>query len=147
MTKRRIVMNPPAEGDFLLPVDSASAAKAFFARKLQDLLTQKDWTQADLARRVSEFRPGKGPLDRSSVSKYLSGAAYPSRATLETLAGVFGISVEELIAPKGLVQAGMTREIQSWETLDRDKVSIRIQKVVPKSVALAVWKLLDEVKE
>lgn len=60
-----------------------------FGRKIQTLLLQKRWKQADLARAAG--------LPRDSISSYIRGNVMPTRLSLEKVATALGVSPDYLM--------------------------------------------------
>lgn len=145
--KRSYVRNASPAAPLPLGLTPEDSAKAVFARKLQNLLVAKGWTQAELSRRAGAFRPGGRPLERSSVSKYLSGEAIPSLQTIEALASALGTTADELAPLDHMKQAGVPAQTQSWSDVADGRVLIHVNRVVPKSVALKIWNILGAEEE
>lgn len=145
--KRSYVRNASPAAPLPLGLTPEGSAKAVFARKLQHLLAVKGWTQAELCRRAGTFRPDGRPLERSSVSKYLSGETLPSIQTIEALASALGTTADELAPLDQMKQAGVPTPAQAWSDVADGRVLIHINRVVPKGVALQIWNLLGAEEE
>lgn len=63
---------------------------SYIAKRLQELVIERGVSQTDLAEQTG--------IDRSQISRYLSGAVQPSTATLKKLASYFGVAPISLIS-------------------------------------------------
>ena len=61
-------------------------------KKISKYRKKRDWTQRQLAKQLS--------VSHQAVSKWEKGAAIPDLETLVAMARLFGVSVDQLIAPK-----------------------------------------------
>jgi transcriptional regulator with XRE-family HTH domain len=93
-----------------------------FARRLNELLIQKDMTQADLARTAFGTHTNKKTgyteaTGRDRISAYLAGRTYPEPRTLQKLADALNVKVDDL-APDALAA-----------TVDRDNPNFSMNAV------------------
>jgi transcriptional regulator with XRE-family HTH domain len=79
-----------------------------FGIRLQQLRSEKGWSQADLAR--------SSGLNRAVISKIESGASEPMPETLKSLASAFKMPIEQMYRLAGLLPS-ISREIQKEEEL------------------------------
>jgi transcriptional regulator with XRE-family HTH domain len=70
-----------------------------FARRLQNLLNERGWVQAELARRMAPYLKDRR-IGRDNISKYVRGRVLPLPPALEAMAKVFGVESRELL-PNG----------------------------------------------
>jgi transcriptional regulator with XRE-family HTH domain len=123
-----------------------------FARRLHQLMTQKGWSNSDLARQVwGETTDTKGytvAKNRDRVGVYLRGEGLPEPATLEKIAGVFGITKEDL-APD-LTAAAVDRDKPeigfTMVQGHTDRVHLQINTIVSLSVASQIVALIEQAK-
>lgn len=121
-------------------------------QKIHALLLQRGWRQSDLARKVwpGETKiDGRGypaPRGRDRISAYVNDKAVPEPATLKRIAKAFDIDVNEL-----LPEAMSSPHERATPPLDirvladaPDRCMLRINKLLPLSVALQIAKLVDE---
>lgn len=67
------------------------AAKSLFAKRLFRAMVNRNWNQAELARRAG--------LNRAAVNKYISGKSLPSPESLAALAQALNMSPLQLLPP------------------------------------------------
>ena len=82
------------------PLPSAEAVRLDFARRLQQAMARKGWTQSELAREASKFVASGRSIGRDSVSLYLNSRYLPSRERLEALARALGVDKTDLLPAK-----------------------------------------------
>lgn len=88
-----------SEGNALTP---QALSKQEFGRRLQQVLNERHWTQADLVRAVEEETGKK--IGRDAVSTYINGRSFPTPASLSLLCAGLGMTREELF-PNALMSA------------------------------------------
>jgi transcriptional regulator with XRE-family HTH domain len=115
-----------------------------FSRKLAQLMRAKGWSQSDLARAVwGENDKGYG-RNRDRISVYLQGRGYPDPKNLGLIAEALEVSAEEL-APD-LTAATIDKERPELAMTQvaghPDKVLLRVNKLVPATVAAEVIAIL-----
>ena len=76
-----------------------------FSEKLQQLRKQKELTQEQLAEKLY--------VSRAAVSKWESGRGYPNLDSLKDIAEFFGISVDELLSGRELLDAAKAEKRQA----------------------------------
>ena len=76
--------------------------KQEFGRRLQTLLNERNWSQADLAR-AAQAATGKS-MGRDAISTYINGRSFPTPASLNQLCKALGLTREELL-PNSLMNA------------------------------------------
>lgn len=119
-----------------------------FSRRLHELLTERNMSQADLARKTfgtevtkQGYTVAKG---RDRISAYLSGKTYPEPRTMQKLADALGMTLEEL-APDA-VAAAVDRDNPSLSITmvegHPDKVHLVVNKLVSLDVAMQIGTLL-----
>jgi transcriptional regulator with XRE-family HTH domain len=122
-----------------------------FAQRLYDLLIERDWTQADLARKVwgKNRTDSKGyaqPVGKDRISNYINGKQLPDPATVKKLADAFGLTVEELW-PASIVSA-VERESPgiSMSAVNGhfDKVLVQVRTILPIEIASQIMALISE---
>lgn len=101
MARRSHFAHEPTEerGEALTP---QAMTKQEFGRRLQKLLDERNWSQADLARAVEEKTGQK--MGRDAVSTYINGRSFPTPKSLNQLCQAFGMTKEELF-PNALINA------------------------------------------
>lgn len=84
------------------PLTPEALSKQEFGRRLQKALNDRNWSQADLARRVEEVTGRR--MGRDAVSTYINGRSFPTPASLNQLCKALGMTREELF-PNALINA------------------------------------------
>ena len=84
-----------------------------FGEKLQQLRTQRNLTQEELAQALY--------VSRTAVSKWESGRGYPNIDSLKAIATIFGVTVDALLSGEELLTVA-TEETKSTTTRLRDLV-------------------------
>lgn len=144
-TKRLL---PPGAGQ--TPVERIETEQ--FARRLHKLMLDRGMSQSDLARKVwGKTTDGRGydvAKNRDRISVYLRGQSYPDPVNLSKMADALGVPVEEL-APDAVASAVEREnpEVQMTAIAGHsDKVFLRVNKLVPMTVAAQIISLLSEQK-
>lgn len=120
-----------------------------FSRRLNKLMLDKGMKQSDLARQVwgtqTDKRGYEVARNRDRISVYLSGRGYPDPVNLAKIADALGTTPEDL-APN-ITAATVEREkpeiLMSAISGHSDKVLLRVNKLVPLSVAAEIVGILS----
>lgn len=83
-------------------------------KKISKNRKKRDWTQRQLAKQLS--------VSHQAVSKWEKGAAIPDLETLVAMARLFGVSVDQLIAPKADVPNPTSQAFLEEELEDEDEM-------------------------
>lgn len=102
MARRSHFAHAPADTDRGEPLTPEAMSKQEFGRRLQKLLHDRNWSQADLVREV-EAKTGT-KMGRDAVSTYINGRSFPTPASLNLLCKAFGLSREEIL-PNAVINA------------------------------------------
>lgn len=98
--KRKLTLHSePTETSDVSPRDVAAIE---FARRLQEAIAKRGWTQNDLARRASEHLPEGVTVHRDSISRYINLKNFPSARNLTAIAAALGMDKMDLIPTKGV---------------------------------------------
>jgi hypothetical protein len=136
-------------GDNDVPVVTDRMAE--FSRRLHHALLKKGWSQSDLARRIwNSTRTGSDGfaqvVGRDRISSYINRKSMPAPATLQKIADALDMSVAEL-APN-LTASAVEKETPSLELKmvegHSDKVLLRVNQLVPLSVAAEIVALIEK---
>lgn len=84
------------------PLTPEAMSKQEFGRRLQMLLNERNWSQADLARQVESITGKK--MGRDAISTYINGRSFPTPASLNQLCKAFDMTREDLF-PNALINA------------------------------------------
>jgi transcriptional regulator with XRE-family HTH domain len=124
-----------------------------FARRLHELMVEKDLSQADVARRAfgtettkEGYTVAKG---RDRISAYLSGRTYPESRTIKVLADALMVKPEDL-APEAIA-AAVDRDNPSLSITmvegHPDKVHLVVNQLVPLNAAMEIGSILARIEK
>lgn len=102
MTRRAHFAHEPTD-ERGSPLTPDALTKQEFGRRLQRVLHDRNWRQADLARAMAEV-VGDGKIHRDAVSTYINGRSFPTPASLEVLCKALDMTREELL-PNAVIDA------------------------------------------
>lgn len=120
--------------------------------KLHRALLERNWSQSDFCRKlwpgetIIDSRGYTAPKGRDRVSAWLADKNTPQPQQLQRIAEVLGMPAEEL-APGGLssVNERETPALQiSVLTGAPDRCMVRVNKLLPLSVALEIARLVEQ---
>ena len=118
------------------PSEVLDAVKAEFGKRLQSLILEKNWNQAELARASG--------LGRDSISTYVRGHVFPDPKNLKRLADALGMTPQQLYPPSMAV--ALEVEIPSFEirqsVTEPEKVHIRINRTVSLEQAAKIFDII-----
>lgn len=84
------------------PLTPDAISKQEFGRRLQKLLHERNWSQADLSRAVQQ-KTGTA-MGRDAISTYINGRSYPTPKSQELLSKALGVTREDLF-PNATINA------------------------------------------
>lgn len=142
--RKRQVIHAAPSADVASDV-SRDMALTEFARRLQQAYTKKGWNQSETARKASVFT--ERPITRDLISKYVAMKTGPSPTNLAALAKAFGMEPNDLMPTRGLTAAMDRNPPLEVRQLDNGSYSLRINKVVPASIAMRILGILGELDE
>lgn len=128
----------PLPDDATSVVSNRNMTKEEFAKRLYEQMTNKDWTQSQLARYSG--------LNRDAISTYVRGRSLPSPQNLAKLAKALDCKAEDLMPNYFEVAAAEQptkmelREVHGEEGLMWLKVNMRL----PRATAIQIFMLLNE---
>lgn len=113
-------------------------SKEEFGHRLRQLMTDKGWSQSELARQ-SDLQP-------DAVSTYVRGLKFPSPANLAKLAGAFGIASDEVLPGAGSsVESPVPPAIEfTVSSTDPDRAKLHFSRDLPTDVALEILQLIRD---
>ena len=142
MTRRSHFAHDPSD-ERGSPLTPEAMSKQEFGRRLQKLLHDRNWSQADLAREVETVTGAK--MGRDAVSTYINGRSFPTPASLNLLCKAFGLSREELF-PNALMNASAD-EHPAFEMRaaagQPDKAWVRVNRMMSFETAAEIASLLN----
>lgn len=111
--------------------------KREFGRRLQSLILERNWNQAELARAAG--------LGRDSISTYVKGTVFPDPKNLKKIADALGMTPQQLM-PSEMI-AVLDSEVPALEirqsSADPSKVHIRINRTVSVEQAAQIFSILN----
>ncbi|WP_395175538.1 helix-turn-helix domain-containing protein [Roseibium alexandrii] len=120
-------------------------ALAEFANRLQTYMVKKGWNQSELARQASLQLPEGKTIGRDSISQYINAVSFPNPERLKALSVSLGVENSDLIPTKGVKSAASEiAPAMDMRQISDTEVFLRINKTLPRSVALKIMMLIDE---
>lgn len=117
--------------------DAPASGKQEFGRRLQSLILERNWNQAELARAAG--------LGRDSISTYIRGTVFPDPKNLKKIADALGMTPQQLMPSE--MAAVMDAEVPALEirqsASDPNKVHIRINRTVTVEQAAKIFAILN----
>lgn len=122
------------------------AVRMDFAKRLQDRLNDKGWTQSELARRMAPLLK-ESRIGRDNISKYVRGKVLPLPPALEAMAKVLGVESKDLL-PSRATQ-GVVDEMSPMDVRDigGDRYWVQINQALDADVALEIMRLIRQGKK
>ena len=121
-----------------------------FGRRLQSELVKRNWSQSELARRISERLPPPSPgqkqghdFGRDRISHYIRGISLPRPEALSLLAQVLDITPDDLLPPGGNPAARRVAPL-SMQDLGDGRCALNVNQVVSSAVAMKIIRILSE---
>lgn len=93
MARRSHFSNAPSD-ERGTPLTPQALTKQEFGRRLQQLIDERNWSQADLAREVK--RKTGETMGRDAISTYINGRSFPTPKSLALLCKTFDLTRDEL---------------------------------------------------
>src|SRR5262245_28530893 len=115
------------------------AIRMDFARRLQDALNDKGWTQSELARRMAPLLK-ESRIGRDNISKYVRGKVLPLPPALEAIAKVLGVESKDLLPTRATSTASDELAPSSLRDIGGGRVWLQINQAVDWEVALDVMR-------
>ena len=116
---------------------AAKTSNAEFGRRLQSLMLERNWNQAELARAAG--------LGRDSISTYIRGKVFPDPRNLKRIADALGMTPQQLMPSDmaSVIEAEVPAlEIRQSAT-DPSQVHIRINRTVTVEQAAKIFSILN----
>ncbi len=138
---RRQFHNAAPKGLSVMP--TISEVRREFGRRIQRIITEKGWNQSELSKQATKFMPGKRPLTRDNVSKYVRGQQIPGPVRMRALCKALGVEPEDLV-PIGAVQSvDDDAPPLRVDTLADGRVFLRLNQVTDMDIAMKIMALLQ----
>jgi transcriptional regulator with XRE-family HTH domain len=124
-----------------------AAIRMDFARRLQNALNDKGWTQSELARRVAPLMK-ESRVGRDNISKYLRAKVLPLPAMLEAMAKALGVESRDLLPARGTQAVSDENAPYDMRALEGgERVWLRINQALDMDIALEIMALIRKQKE
>jgi transcriptional regulator with XRE-family HTH domain len=120
-----------------------AAIRNEFARRLQNALNDKGWTQSELARRVAPLMK-ESRVGRDNISKYVRGKVLPLPPMLEAMAKVLGVESRDLLPTRGTQTVSDENAPFDMRALEDGRVWLRINQAFDMSIALEIMALVKK---
>jgi len=144
MAKRRMFHNsPPSDMPAGAPKE---AVRAEFGRRIQVRLTERGWSQSDLAREASKHMPGKKNLSRDNVSNYVRGVQIPGPLRMRAICAALGVDQTMLLPPQAIQSVDDKAPPLQATTLSDGRMFLQINQVTTLDVAMKIMALLGTEK-
>lgn len=153
---KRMGKQPQNNGNQPQPTTAGTSTQAQrdeFARRLQTAMLNKGLSNSDLARAVwGETEDSKGykvARNRDRVAVYLAGKGFPEMGTLHKLAGVLGVSKEDLAPHVTMVAVDRERPAFSMTMAPGQgtEADVQLNMRLPLSVAVQISQLVTSVRQ
>lgn len=120
------------------------AVKKEFAKRLQQAMTEKGWTQSELARQAALHTPDQ-KFNRDNVSLYVRGVSLPGPVFLNALSKALGRKPQDLL-PSASVPSVDTR-IPPMEVKDvgDGQAWVRVNQALPWAKAVQIMQIVNDI--
>ena len=120
-----------------------AAIRMDFAKRLQDALSDRGWTQSELARRMAPLLK-ESRIGRDNISKYVRGKVLPLPAALEAMAKVLAMDSKDLLPSRATQAVSDGLSPLDVRDIGGGRVWLQVNQAVDWEVALDVMKRLRE---
>ncbi len=120
-----------------------AAIRAQFAKRLQDALNDKGWTQSELARRVAPLLR-ESRIGRDNISKYVRGKVLPLPPALEAIARVLDMEAKDLLPSRATKTVSEEFTPTSLRDIGGEKYWVQINLALPADDALNIMRMVRE---
>lgn len=140
MARRVTIHKSPGDIPTGAPGDAVAVG---FAQKLQFHMTQKGWSQKDLAERATIQLPEGAPVvSPSNISKYINAREMPTPVKLKAIADSLGVKPEDLVDVDAVNAVGQIAAKISLQDLGDGRVWLRINQPVEWPLAMKVLNIV-----
>ena len=121
----------------------------YCARKIQALLQEKGWSQAELARRASAHLTPPDKVGRDSISKYIMAnpRSKPSDVHLTAIAKAFGVPPETIVPPNRATEDKGAFPALEISSINGGRVWLAVNQAVDMATATEIMTLLRKDKK
>jgi transcriptional regulator with XRE-family HTH domain len=119
------------------------AIRMDFAKRLQDALNDKGWTQSELARRMAPLLK-ESRIGRDNISKYVRGKVLPLPPALEAMAKVLGVESKDLLPTRATSIVSEEMSPSSLRDIGGDRYWVQLNLALDADVALEIMRLVRQ---
>lgn len=120
-----------------------AAIRMGFAKRLQDELNNKGWTQSELARRAAPLLKDSR-IGRDNISKYVRGKVLPLPHALDAIAKVLGVEAKDLLPSRATKTVSEELTPTSLRDIGGEMYWVQINLALPADDALNIMRMVRE---
>ena len=117
-----------------------TAIRMDFAKRLQDALSDRGWTQSELARRMAPLLK-ESRIGRDNISKYVRGKVLPLPPALEAMAKVLGMESRDLLPSRATAAVSEEQAPRSFRDIGGRRYWVQINMALDEDTALEIMRL------
>jgi transcriptional regulator with XRE-family HTH domain len=119
-----------------------------WGQTLKDRINEKELNQSEFASRVAIFTRDRR-MGRDLISNYTRGISEPSPLKQTAMAKALGISVEELMAPMGIVAPSKEKTVSPVEmkSVSPTSARLKIDTELPWGIAVEILRLISSTEK
>ena len=121
---------------------SAASATELFARRLNQILLERCWTQADLTRAAQQHMPKGKHFGRHLPSNWLTAKNMPSPLQLDVLSKALNMSTRDLLPEGAAVVTAPPKEDLALSMSGTGMAHLKLDMDLPPEVAMEILKLV-----
>jgi transcriptional regulator with XRE-family HTH domain len=117
-----------------------------FAKRLQDALSDRGWTQSELARRMAPLLK-ESRIGRDNISKYVRGKVLPLPHALEAMAKILGMDSKDLLPSRATRAVSDGLSPLDIRDIGGDQYWVQINQALDADVAIEIVRLIRQGKK
>jgi hypothetical protein len=129
------------------PEKAADPQAVAFAKRLNQMLLRKGWSQADLTRAAQNHVPEGHEFKRHLPSVWLRGKHMPNGINLEILAKALGVTKEDLIPEGSATVVGLADRAVQFTMSTNGYARIKLDMEMPAEIAMKIMMLAQEAQK
>ncbi|ORE89955.1 hypothetical protein ATO13_23821 [Stappia sp. 22II-S9-Z10] len=127
-----------------MPTQDRQALEVF-AKRLNEAMVSKGWSQSDLARQASRFLADGKTFHRDNISKYVRAISAPGPVHLSAMARALGMQPNDLLSDTNVPSIQSSQSIVVQGDVDGEGLAwLKIDRPVSWETAMEVMRLLRE---
>jgi transcriptional regulator with XRE-family HTH domain len=123
-----------------------AAIRMDFAKRLQDALSDRGWTQSELARRMAPLLK-ESRIGRDNISKYVRGKVLPLPHALEAMAKILGMDSKDLLPSRATRAVSDGLSPLDIRDIGGDQYWVQINQALDADVAIEIVRLIRQGKK